>query len=693
MAYQVLPWYQFQAVAWHQGELPLWDPHVWGGQPLVGQLQPGAAYPLNWALFLLPLRHGRIHQVWLHLSFVLAHFLAALFCYQLCRDLRRSVAASILAGCSFALAGVVGAIGWPQMLNGAIWMPLALMFFLRSSSGQRPMANAAISGAFLGVSFLSGHHQIPTFTGVMMGALWLFQFWRKRTRALGPMAAFALFAGAVSALQVFPAYEYGMRSLRWVGSENGIFWGQSVPYSVHQQYSLAPIAILGLAIRGESMETFVGVSVLTLALLGFVLQFSIPVVRILGAISAGGLVFALGGFSVFHGMAYLLVPLMEKARTPSMAIVIVQLALAVLAAYGLDALRCCEPSNRLIGVLAGSGLLAWSVLAIVSKLRPEGWLDYGRVAIAALVSVALAMILQGWKSKAISERALAALLCIVTLFEIGTVTGTNYRHRETPGGLLHQLNTNADVVEFLRKQGDFVRLEVDTEALPYNIGDWDGIDQFRAYLGGMTSNVARFEKERLDGGSLAVRLFGLSHFAGLKPIRPHQVELVQGASGLKIYRNPEPGPRFWTVHEATSTSPSELIARLQSTDLQKQALFIDTAPELEQCGGDIVRLLERSASRVALEANMACKGLVVLSQTFYPGWKATVDGHPARMLEPYGVLQGVVVEKGTHRIEITYRPLTVYWGAALTFGGLLATAFLMMKARVVNSVKSAVSQL
>ena len=48
MAYQVLPWYQFEAVSWHHGMFPLWDPHV---QPLVGQMQPGAMYPPNGCCF------------------------------------------------------------------------------------------------------------------------------------------------------------------------------------------------------------------------------------------------------------------------------------------------------------------------------------------------------------------------------------------------------------------------------------------------------------------------------------------------------------------------------------------------------------------------------------------------------------------------------------------------------------------
>src|SRR5205085_53709 len=84
---QVLPWYQFEAGEWHQGRFPLWDPHHWGGQSLIGQALPGAAYPLNWILFLLPLRKGWIRQPYLHWYFVLIHYMGALFCYWRCLDL------------------------------------------------------------------------------------------------------------------------------------------------------------------------------------------------------------------------------------------------------------------------------------------------------------------------------------------------------------------------------------------------------------------------------------------------------------------------------------------------------------------------------------------------------------------------------------------------------------------------------
>ncbi len=53
---QVMPWMQYQAGDWHKWRIPLWDPTSWYGQSLIGQAQPGVAYPLNWLLFWSTLR-------------------------------------------------------------------------------------------------------------------------------------------------------------------------------------------------------------------------------------------------------------------------------------------------------------------------------------------------------------------------------------------------------------------------------------------------------------------------------------------------------------------------------------------------------------------------------------------------------------------------------------------------------------
>src|ERR1700686_4379879 len=107
LATQVMPWFAVQARSWHAGTFPLWDPYLWAGQPLLGQAQPGAAYPLNWILFSLPLDHGHISFTILNWYFLSIHYLAALFCYLLCRDLGRSKIASLAGGAAFGLGGYV----------------------------------------------------------------------------------------------------------------------------------------------------------------------------------------------------------------------------------------------------------------------------------------------------------------------------------------------------------------------------------------------------------------------------------------------------------------------------------------------------------------------------------------------------------------------------------------------------------
>src|SRR5438105_2057673 len=77
---------------------------------------------------------------------------------------------------------------------------------------------------------------------------------------------------------------------------------------------------------------------------------------------------------------------------------------------------------------------------------------------------------------------------------------------------------------------------------------------------------------------------------------------------------------------------------------------------------------------------MGWGGMVVLSDTFYPGWRARVDHKPAPIYEVNGAMRGVVVPAGSHTVTMRYRPVSVYLGAALTVAGILGA--LVMAAAV-----------
>jgi uncharacterized membrane protein YfhO len=70
--------------------------------------------------------------------------------------------------------------------------------------------------------------------------------------------------------------------------------------------------------------------------------------------------------------------------------------------------------------------------------------------------------------------------------------------------------------------------------------------------------------------------------------------------------------------------------------------------------------------------------MVILTDTWFPGWSATVDGKRAKIERAYGVVRGVVVDPGNHTIEMRYRPLSVYIGAGLS---LLALGIVIVAVR------------
>jgi Bacterial membrane protein YfhO len=672
-ANQVLPWFQYQAGEWHQGRFPLWDPHHWGGQSLIGQAQPGTAYPLNWLLLLMPLHDGWMAQWALHWYYVLIHFQAALFCYWLCRDLGRSPAASVFAGSIFAFSGFVGTTDWPQMLNGAVWAPAVFLFFLRMLRGERPLLNAAWSGACLGIAFLSGHHQIPVFISLALGGAWLYYLFeegRPDRKRIQNLLVFGLFVVLLGAFQMFPAYEYGKTALRWVGARDAITWNQAVPYSVHQEFSLSLYSLLGIVLPGlhRHANPFMGFTAVILALLAIRLAWQERMVRFFATIALGGILLSLGGNSILHGLAYALVPMVEKARSPSMAILIFNFGLAVLTAYGIDYLLVSKErwtTPLLLGV-GGALLVLFGVFYLTHAAFGE------RLGIVAFTALALAGLLYLIHSKQISSRSGIALLLVLSCVELSTVVGYGFPQKDDqPDGLLQKLAKHSDIAQFLSRQPQPIRVDIDDQLIPYNFGDWYGIEQFGGYLASMSNNVARALASRRTKW-----MYGTNYFVGKEPRGPGQIEVFTSRTGLKVYRDPAAYPRAWVVHKAIMLAPREDgIAKMNDAafDPHTSVILAGSNPELQVCSGaDSATIMERNAGYVSLLVNLPCRGMVILGDTYGPGWTATVDGQTTRVAEAYTFLRGVAVDVGRHRVELRYRPKSVYLGVALTGLGALA---------------------
>jgi hypothetical protein len=605
---QVVPWQQFQAAAWRAGHIPLWDPSHWFGQPLIGQAQPGVVSPLNWVLLALPFQPG-----W-NVYLVLIHILAAAFAYRLARELGCQRAASVGGGLIFSLAAWMGDCTWPQMLNGAVWIPLVLLYLLRTIRLRRPLVSAGLGGFFLGLAWLSGHHQIPLFASALAVVIWIWALASNR-RLIGACAVFWALAGMAGAAQILPAQEYGRLAVRWVGTPEPLHWNETVPYAVHAHYSLHPASLLGLVLpyHRTHPEPYLGVTALLLATLGLISAWRRPGTRMFAAIALGGLLFAMAPFGLIHGVIYGLVPHLEKARNPSAATFLLGLGAAMLAALGLNSLP------------------RWGALALTALF----------------------------------------------LVDISTVTGAGLIRQENPFARYAEHN---DIADFLRHQPGHFRTDVDNSAIAYNFGDWHNLPQAGGYLASLTENV-QFQEAFSPHMR---RLLGIAYAVRRTPDEFYPQEVFSGASGIKVYRHPDVLARAFSVHQAFQAPTREALRDqlyLSRDELDRKTFLLASPPQLDHCAApDQVQLGDYAPERVSIHAVMACTGMVILTDTFYPGWQARVDGRPAAIHEAYGFLRGVVVPAGRHAVEFRYRPRPVWLGVGLSaLAALIAAALALTR--------------
>ncbi len=625
-ALQARPWFDYEAREWHAGRMPLWVPYEVSGQTLIGQVQPGVVNPLNWPLFAMPLRDGHIQLRFLHWWWVLLHWVAAVFCYLLCRDLKCGVAASVTGASVFAFLGYIGWAGTPYFLTSSLWFPLVLLFFARVFRGERPVANAAWCGAALGASFLGGHHNVPIYSAVTLGAAWVWVLARRwRNRELWAAAALCLVTCAlVSAAQALPAIEYGRDALRWSGAPEPQRWGDRVPYSVHAEYSLKRRSLPGMLVPGLAVHanSFIGIVAVGLALAAVWFRRAGAELFVFAAVFA--LLLALGNDTPVHWLAYRFIPLVEKARYPAMAIVLSQAGIAALVALALSLPR--EQLKKAAIPLAVFGVAGFGLYFLVDHpAEHPAW-------VVAAVALALAAVLR-W-----GHASPVAVLALV-LVEAAIYPPPIIRPRDVAGSFASLIESQSDILTFLKRQPGWFRVDFDEDVVPYNFGDLYGIEQFGGYLASMP---ARFH--RVLGQEATPRLYGVAYRVAKTPSNAAQVEVFQSRSGVKVFRDPRIGEPLWVYREQPCALP------------------------------DVLRVVSRTPEASVFEADLGCAGLVVSGDPWFHGWRAWVDGARAPVQEFLGGTRAVNANAGRHRIEYRYRPLSVYAGAGLTVLGLILAA-------------------
>ena len=151
---------------------------------------------------------------------------------------------------------------------------------------------------------------------------------------------------------------------------------------------------------------------------------------------------------------------------------------------------------------------------------------------------------------------------------------------------------------------------------------------------------------------------------------------------VRVDALPDPWPRAWLVHRCTVIrDPATVLDSLDRFDYQHSALLeeepacrlaappsAEPFPVIETC----------EPSRVVLKVDAASDALLVLSDLYYPGWRAELDGRPAPILRANYLMRAVAVPAGRHTVGFLYEPASFKAGIAASLAGGLAIALMVL---------------
>ncbi len=179
-------------------------------------------------------------------------------------------------------------------------------------------------------------------------------------------------------------------------------------------------------------------------------------------------------------------------------------------------------------------------------------------------------------------------------------------------------------------------------------------------------HIDRFDLVTSDGKQTP-----LAHLVG----RDDQ-HLIYRSQYVAIYENPDALPRAFLVHNTQIlTDDAAREQMLNNRFNPRETLLLAHGDKLlsedgAQRDDESVKVAEYRPERIELEVRANGDGYLLLTDSWYPGWVARVDGVEAPIERADYIFRAVRVSPGTHRIEMEYRPMSLYMGAAIGLTGL-----------------------
>jgi hypothetical protein len=695
-AWQMTPWAQVTHRQYAQGMWPLWNPYEGLGEPLAGNAQSAVFDPL-----LLPVDLHPTTRTW-DLTMVFAFILGSLATYWFLRNLGIGILGAVTGAGAFTMSGFFAMNAGDDVVHLYVYLPTLVLTIDRvARTGKLRWVGAmgvAVAGSIVAgmpestflVLVAAGAYALYRIASSPMSARWSTAF----HLAWAALFGLALATPLVVLLLQFLPLSFNVHGTM-IGARTGatgalLYW--VIPF--FNGYPTIP--------RVGGFQTDRGWSGAAVATLAVVAASAPRAMRRVGGWFF--LVLAVVFLAKNHNVRFFQwigkLPGFDRSDTIAFAPPLIGLGLAVVAAIGIHALATGEiRSRRLVLSTAVFGVLL-AVLLIPNRpvlaVAHDAFarrnyaiaIGAGAAVLAAAFAVALFRRLSWLRAVAPAVAAIALLVELYTLFPQDNYAPRSDPYRPPPW--LAMISSSS---------ADPSRVFAFDDLLYPNTAGVLGLQDVRTLNGLYVARYANYLKgfvfpfvDRFTGTGVtleAVQDNPMFDLLGVRYVMTSTKELdtsggagqytfVGETAGVKVYENGHRAPRAFVVQDVHQVGGMRDALRYLTSlghampdgtthvdlfDPKRQAVIeTPTGARLNLPAGPTdppgperpARIVSYGAERVEVDVPAGGPGLVVLADTYFPGWKATVNGRPAQVLATDVTFRGVLLGSEASDVVFTY---------------------------------------
>jgi hypothetical protein len=299
------------------------------------------------------------------------------------------------------------------------------------------------------------------------------------------------------------------------------------------------------------------------------------------------------------------------------------------------------------------------------------------------------------KGATILFKVILCLVIIVDLFYFGL--------RYLPIVKPELIYPEVEAVKFLKNDSSIYRaisLEDTTfpsnTMFPYKIQNVNGIGSL--YLKRYIEFISLIDKDAVlqsicpyyihltDSKSILTDLINVKYILTTREINEDKLRLIYNKE-IRIYENMEVFPRAFVVPKAVVIKEKEEILRHLSSKYFEPTKYVilEEEPDIDHRPKTIDHRLEKEQvtitkyepNEVAINVVLSSSKFLILSDSYYPGWKVYVDGKEDKLFCANYIMRAVYLDKGDHKVDFIYDPVSFKVGKYISFLSLiLITSFL-----------------